>query len=138
MLDLDVAEDSTLDAAPKNAHQQHASSAHLNLDTKKVPPTDIPQISTSVHFNSPISATKQYAHMYVSDLLDSLDDARSQNDKVLFGHPITRNFQKVPLTVSPVPPPTWSSAMPHPEPDPDSLEMLRLWSSTSGLLENDR
>lgn len=103
-----------------------------------MPPTDIPQISTSVHFNSPISATKQYAHMYVSDLLDSLDDARSQNDKVLFGHPITRNFQKVPLTVSPVPPPTWSSAMPHPEPDPDSLEMLRLWSSTSGLLENDR
>jgi len=87
---------------------------------------------------SPISYTKKFAHDYVTDLISMIDDANSQNGSVLFGQPITRNFQKVPPAASPAPAPTWSSVMPHPEPDQESLEMLQLWLSTSAASDMSR
>jgi len=62
--------------------------------------TDKLQTSFSSGIMSPKSATKQYAQHFVNNLLSLVDDANSQKERVLFGQPITRNFQKAPPRVT--------------------------------------
>lgn len=86
-----------------------------------------PQQSSANVLMSPKAATIQHASNLVCAIHAVLDDGSSQNDTVAYGQAISKFFPKLPFNKDS----SWYrddlKPQPHPNPDADSLNMLKLW-----------